>query len=117
MFRIVGRATVPAVSGRHGGRPYDAQGQSFFSDQTGCPLAGGGARVKLHKNLTASRRISNIEPQNGEGWNRCAQSFLKLTEYITLTFAIRHSMFICFFFRYDQPPYWPAAIPNPNLKP
>jgi len=29
----------------------------------------------LHKILTANRRISNIEPQNVEGWNRCAQSF------------------------------------------
>jgi hypothetical protein len=27
--------------------------------------------------LKANRRISNIEPQNVEGWNRCAQSFLK----------------------------------------
>ncbi|CAB1073327.1 hypothetical protein D1AOALGA4SA_1822 [Olavius algarvensis Delta 1 endosymbiont] len=25
----------------------------------------------------ANRRISNIEPQNVEGWNRFAQSFLK----------------------------------------
>jgi len=27
--------------------------------------------------LKANRRISNIEPQNVEGWNRFAQSFLK----------------------------------------
>jgi len=25
--------------------------------------------------LKANRRISNIEPQNIEGWNRCAQPF------------------------------------------
>jgi hypothetical protein len=33
--------------------------------------------MKLHIVGTANRRISNIEPQNAEGWNRFAQSFLK----------------------------------------
>jgi hypothetical protein len=33
--------------------------------------------MKLHIVRTANRRISNIEPQNVEGWNRFAQSFLK----------------------------------------
>ncbi len=33
--------------------------------------------MKLHMVGTANRRISNIEPQNIEGWNRFAQSFLK----------------------------------------
>jgi len=45
----------------------------FRSDWT--LAASGVARVKLHKILTANRRISNIEPQNVEGWNRSAQSF------------------------------------------
>jgi hypothetical protein len=33
------------------------------------------ARVKLRIVGTANRRISNIELQNFEGWNRFAQSF------------------------------------------
>jgi len=48
--------------------------------------------MKLHIVGTANRRISNIEPQNVEGWNRVAQSFLKSTEYITSTFDIHYSM-------------------------
>ena len=32
MFGTVGRATVPADTGRHGGRPYDSTSQSFFFD-------------------------------------------------------------------------------------
>jgi hypothetical protein len=39
--------------------------------------ASGAAYMKLHKIKKANRRISNIEPQNVEGWNRFAQSFLK----------------------------------------
>jgi len=35
------------------------------------------AYMKLHKIKKANRKISNIEPQNVEGWNRFAQSFLK----------------------------------------
>ena len=35
------------------------------------------ARMKLHEIKTANRRISNIEPQNDEGWFRCAQSFYR----------------------------------------
>jgi len=38
--------------------------------------------------LKANRRISNIEPQNVEVWNRFALSLFKLTEYI-----IRCSLF------------------------
>ncbi len=38
---------------------------------------GGIPHMKLHMVGTANRRISNIEPQNIEGWNRFAQSFLK----------------------------------------
>ena len=37
--------------------------------------ASGAARMKLHVKLTANRRITNIEPQNFEGWFRFAQSF------------------------------------------
>jgi len=39
--------------------------------------ASGAAYMKLHKIKKANRRISNIEPQNVEGWNRFAQFFLK----------------------------------------
>jgi hypothetical protein len=48
--------------------------------------ASGGARMKHYASLasheiprgrTANRRISNIEPQNFEGWFRFAQSFYK----------------------------------------
>jgi len=35
MFGTVGRATVPAENGRHGGRTYDNTSQSFFLDLTG----------------------------------------------------------------------------------
>jgi len=49
--------------------------------------------MKLHIVGTANRRISNIEPQNVEGWNRFAQSFLKQTEYIHSTFDVGRSMF------------------------
>jgi len=37
----------------------------------------GGAHMKLQMFGTANRRISNIEPQNFEVWNRFAPSFLK----------------------------------------
>jgi len=33
--------------------------KSFFSDQTGCPLAGGRAHMKQHLKRTAEYRISN----------------------------------------------------------
>ena len=75
MFGTVGRATVPAETGRHSGRPYDSTSQSFFLDLTGGFF---GQRRRLYEttqNLTANRRISNIEPQNVEGWYRFAQSF------------------------------------------
>jgi hypothetical protein len=36
-----------------------------------------GRRYALSILKQANRRISNIEPQNVEGWNRFAQSFLK----------------------------------------
>jgi hypothetical protein len=40
---------------------------------------------------TANRRITNIEPQNVEGWNRFAQSFFKIDRIHY--FDIRHSLF------------------------
>ena len=45
--------------------------------------------------LKANRRISNIECRmsNVEGWNRCAHSFLKWTEFIYSTFDVGRSMF------------------------
>jgi hypothetical protein len=51
--------------------------------------------------------MSNVEPQNVEGWFRFAQSFLKWTvrhkgsrqaEFIYSTFDVGRSMFISFFF-------------------
>jgi len=33
-------------------------------------------RMKLHENIKANRRISNIQPQNFEGWFRFAQAIL-----------------------------------------
>jgi hypothetical protein len=38
--------------------------------------ASGAVRMKLHIVGKMNRRISNIEPQNVEGWFRFAQSFL-----------------------------------------
>ncbi|UCD81496.1 MAG: hypothetical protein JSW26_08770, partial [Desulfobacterales bacterium] len=57
--------------------------------------------MKLHLNGTANRRISNIEPQNFEGWFRFAQSlFKKKTEYFPSTFDIRHSLLDIRFFEF-----------------
>jgi hypothetical protein len=47
-----------------------------FSIRLAAFQASGAARMKLHIVGTVNRRISNIEPQNVEGWNRFAQSFL-----------------------------------------
>jgi hypothetical protein len=50
--------------------------------------------MKLHLNGTANRKISNIEPQNVEGWCRVALSdFIKKTEYLPSKFEIRYSIF------------------------
>jgi len=35
MFGAAGRDTVPAETGRHGGRPYDSKSRSFFLGLTG----------------------------------------------------------------------------------
>jgi hypothetical protein len=45
--------------------------------------------MRLHIVGTANRRISNIEPQNVEGWNRFAQSFFKIdrTQYFDICHA------------------------------
>ena len=98
MFGTVGRATVPAETGRHGGRPYDSTIQSFFFDLLAVFWASAAAYMKLHKILTANRRISNIEPQNVEGWNRSAQSFFYKIDRMPY-FDIRYSLFDIRFFK------------------
>ena len=45
-----------------------------------------------YETLKANRRISNIEPQNVEGWNRCAQSFFYNIDRIP-SFDIRYLLF------------------------
>jgi hypothetical protein len=45
--------------------------------------------MELHADGTANRRITNIEPQNIEGWNRCDPPTL---------FMIRYSLFESFLF-------------------
>ena len=70
--------------------------------------------MELHIVGTANRRISNIEPQNVEGWFRFAQSFFKIDRSTLLLdpetlegrlttgrihpFDIRHSLFDIRFF-------------------
>jgi hypothetical protein len=49
--------------------------------------------MKLHIVGTANRRISNIEPQNVEGWNRFAQSFELIKTDRIPSFDIRYSLF------------------------
>jgi len=63
----------------------------------------------------ANRRISNIEPQNFEGWNRYVLSFLIQTEYITSTFDIRHSLFDICFYALNPERSQPAANPSPPI--
>jgi hypothetical protein len=59
MFGTVGRATVPAEAGRHGGRPYDSTKPKFLFRLDWTPAASGDARMKLYIVGTANRRISN----------------------------------------------------------
>jgi hypothetical protein len=49
MLGTVGRATVPAETGRHGGRPYDSTRPKFLFRFDWTLAASGGARMKLHK--------------------------------------------------------------------
>jgi hypothetical protein len=49
--------------------------------------------MKLHIVRTANRRISNIEPQDHEGWNRCALSFELIKIDRIPSFDIRYSIF------------------------
>jgi hypothetical protein len=102
VFGTVGRATVPAETGRHGGRPYDSTRPKFLFRFDWTLAASGAARMKLAiigtvKRLNVEHRTSNIERQI---WNRFAQSFLKWTEYIIRcwTLNVRCSMFISFSF-------------------
>ena len=65
--------------------------------------ARGVTHMKLHIVGTANRRVSNIEPQNVEGWNRFAQSFFIINRihYFGIRhslFDIRYSLFQSFFF-------------------
>ncbi len=64
MFGTVGRATVPADTGRHGGRPY-ANTRLKFLFRFDWTLAASGDAYMKHIVGTANRRISNVE-----GWNR-----------------------------------------------
>ena len=59
MFGTVGRATVPAETGRHGGRPYDSTSQSFLFDLTGRFF---GQRRRSYETIHSW----NSEPQNIE---------------------------------------------------
>jgi hypothetical protein len=49
MFGTVGRATVPAETGRHGGRPYDSTKAKFLFRFDWTLAASGDAYMKLHK--------------------------------------------------------------------
>jgi hypothetical protein len=56
--------------------------------------------MKLQEAETANRRISNVEPQNVEGWFRFAQSFFKIDRIHPFDPpAAEHSLFIIRFFR------------------
>jgi hypothetical protein len=62
--------------------------------------ASGDARMKLHMAGQRTAEPQNNEPQNFEGWYRCALSFwLKSIEFLTSTFDIRYSLFDIRFFR------------------
>jgi len=66
MFRTVGRATVPAETGRHGGRPYDTTRPKFLFRFDWTLVASGDARMKLHIveakiRLNVEHRTPNIE--------------------------------------------------------
>jgi hypothetical protein len=58
MFGTVGRATVPAETGRHGGRPYDSTRPKFLFRFDWTLAASGDARMKQLKRTA--------EPQNIE---------------------------------------------------
>ena len=59
-YKNVGRASVPADTGRHGGRPYASLWLKFLFRSDWTLAARGGARMKLQ--LKANRRTA--EPQN-----------------------------------------------------
>ncbi len=91
-FREVGRATVPADTGRHGGRPYVSTRLKFLFRFDWTLAARSGAHMKLHE-LKANRRISNIE-----GWDRFAQPFFKIDRIHYSMLDVGRSMFISFSF-------------------
>jgi hypothetical protein len=55
MFGAVGRATVPAETGRHGGRPYDSTRPKFLCRFDWRLAASGDAYKKLHIVGTVNR--------------------------------------------------------------
>jgi hypothetical protein len=59
MFGTVGRATVPAETGRHGGRPYDSVRPKFLFRFDWTLAASGGAHMKQRQIGTANRRVSS----------------------------------------------------------
>jgi hypothetical protein len=124
MIGTVGRATVPAETGRHGGRPYDTTRPKFLFRFDWTLAASGEAHMKLpcllqkyfffsirldargqrrrscETSLKANRRTAEYRISNVEGWVRFAQSFIKQAEYIIRRsmLNVRCSMFISFFF-------------------
>ena len=61
MFGTVGRATVPADIGRHGGRPYDSTRPKFLFRFDWTLAARGGAHMKLHKIRGRSKKYLTAE--------------------------------------------------------
>ena len=57
MFGTVGRATVPAETGRHGGRPYDSTRPKFLFRFDWTLAARGGAHMKLQMSMVL---INNV---------------------------------------------------------
>jgi len=63
----------------------------------------GGADTSFETTLKANRRISNIEPQNVEVWNRFAQSLYKIDRIHYSMFDVGRSMFdVHWFLFFDQ---------------
>jgi hypothetical protein len=62
MFGTLGRATVPAETGRHGGRPYDSTRPKFLFRSDWTLAARGDARMKqLFRTANRSLRRAQAE--------------------------------------------------------
>jgi hypothetical protein len=59
MFGPVGRATVPAETGRHGGRPYDSTRSKFLFRFDWTLAARGDAHMKLQGMTNDECRLTN----------------------------------------------------------